>query len=331
MSPGVVRMIRARIRPLCIFLCADHQPHRARQPGQRYQDGSNRNSERRYLRAYEEHSKELKQQLLTTKKQLKVQELRTAEAERELLQLANHLKRVNDARLVALQEASKATEELKLYKIQLQHAQQEIFRAQDVLNDVDRQRHEAEREAARARTTARKLNQTMMVQAAIEEGRRIGLREGLERGRNLGLQEAQLTAEIDEEEYDDENDYFDDVKHRPRSLFIGSNPIPIPPPEAVQPTPDNRPRSFRNPSPSVHHTHVSIPPDGYIPALDADHFIRIPPPHELSRPPPTPERVSSPPLPHSLAARRAPSYTSPLTRGTNATLRSVPLQPRIHS
>lgn len=281
--------------------------------GRPYQGGSGRNSERR--RVYEEHSKELKQQLLATKKQLKIQELRTAEAERELLQLANHLKRVNDARLAALQEATKASEELKLYKIQLQHAQQEVFRAQDTLNDVDKQRYDAEREAAQARTMARKLNQTMMVQAAMEEGRRVGLREGLERGRNLGLQEAQIMADFGDEERYDENDYLDDVEYRPRSLFIGPSEdiqptrspppapppdsIPVLPPQVVQPVPDKRPRSVRNSSPSAPHTHVSIPPEGYIPALGADHVIRIPPPHELSRPPPTPERVASPPLPQT--------------------------------
>ncbi|KAF5385780.1 hypothetical protein D9615_002335 [Tricholomella constricta] len=263
-------------------------------------------------RLYEE--RELKLQLLTTKKQLKLQELRTAEAERELFQLAKHLKRVNDARLVAQQQAAKASEELKLYKTQLQHAQQEIFRAQAVLDDVDRQRYKAEKEASQAKTLARRLNRDLVIKAAMEEGRRIGLQEGLERARTLALQDI---AEFDgEDEYYDENDELDVVDRRPRSLLIGSSedmqqssrssppepPVPapappVPPPEVAQADPNNRPRSFRNSPSPVHHARVSIPPDGYIPQLDADHFIRIPPPYELSRPPPTPERVVSPPLP----------------------------------
>lgn len=226
-----------------------------------------------------------------------------------------------------------------MYRIQLESAQKEIFRAQDVLHVVDTQRYEAEKEAAQARATARQLNQEIMVKVAMEEGRKIGLQEGLQRGRHLGIQEAQMLAQFsdmeDEEgeegEYYDDNengslDTFDDIDYRSR--FIGSvedvrtpeppppeppqvpaDPIPVPPPEPVQPIPDNRPRSFYNASSSVRHSYVSIPPDGYIPALDADHIIRIPPPHEFSRPPPTPERMTSPPLPR-LPEREAPTPRS---------------------
>lgn len=183
---------------------------------------------------------------------------------------------------------------------------------------VDRQRYQAEKDAASSRSAVRKLNQEIVINAAREEGRRTGLREGLERGRNIGFQEARFMArfsgtEEDEESYDGDN-YID----RRRSHFIAStedtqppeppqqnvsppppDPIPIPPPEIVNRARNIRPTSYRNASPSVRHSPVSIPPDGYIPALDADHLIRIPPPHELSRPPPTPERKQSPPLPES--------------------------------
>ena len=42
---------------------------------------------------------------------------------------------------------------------------------------------------------------------------------------------------------------------------------------------------------------LDYPPDSYIPTLVADQSIRLPPPHELSRPPPSPPQRSSPPLP----------------------------------
>jgi hypothetical protein len=66
----------------------------------------------------------------------------------------------------------------------LETAQKEIFRAQDVLHVVDVQRYQAEKEAARARTTARTLNEEKMIQLASGEGRKIGILEGLERSRD---------------------------------------------------------------------------------------------------------------------------------------------------
>ena len=76
---------------------------------------------------------------------------------------------------------------IRLYKIQLDTAQREIFRAQDIIGLVDQQRHVAETEAAKNRSKARQLNETLMVQAAREEAFRLGLQEGLERGRNIAL------------------------------------------------------------------------------------------------------------------------------------------------
>jgi len=143
----------------------------------------------------------------------------------------------------------------------------------------------------------------------------MGIREGLERGRTIGFQEARFMARFSGTEDDDESYDGGDYVDPRRSRFIASSEdmqlpeppprnasppmlppdvVPVPPPDDVDRVPDIRPRSYHNASPSVRHSQVSIPPDGYIPALDADHFIRIPPPHELSRPPPTPERMQSP-------------------------------------
>lgn len=57
--------------------------------------------------------RELKILLHTTTTQLEAEALRASEAERELQNLTIHLKRMNDARLAAQQEALKAKEELK--------------------------------------------------------------------------------------------------------------------------------------------------------------------------------------------------------------------------
>ncbi|KAG6866681.1 hypothetical protein C0991_000791 [Blastosporella zonata] len=276
-------------------------------------------------------AKSLKQQLLVANKILTAHELRAVESENQLLGIAAQLKRVNDARTVAVQEAAKAKEELELYKVQLDHAHQEIRRAQRIIDEVDEERYEAEKTASEARTMARRYQRELLMIKAMEEGRKLGLREGIEQGRALALRDSGEYDDVNEEDY--ANDFFDytdndvDYRRRSRSLLIASNedivihpprsstpeappapapapapppppvPIPVPPPEQIQPIPETRPLSFRSASPSVYHQSISIPPDGYIPTVDADGFVRIPPPHELARPPPTPERTSSPQLP----------------------------------
>jgi hypothetical protein len=151
------------------------------------------------------------------------------------------------------------------------------------------------------------------VSAAREEGRRIGIREGLERGRTIGFQEARFMSDTDEDAESYDGDDLPDYIGRRRSHYIASSedmqpptqnahpppppdpdPVPIPSPETVGRIPDIRLTSYRNAPPSVRHSAVPIPPEGYIPSIGADHIIRIPPPHEFSRPPPTPERTPSP-------------------------------------
>ena len=75
----------------------------------------------------------------------------------------------------------------RLYKIQLDRAQKEIYRAQETITIVEQQRHAAEKEAAKNRSKARQLNETLLVQAAREEAWRLGLQEGLNQGRNIAL------------------------------------------------------------------------------------------------------------------------------------------------
>lgn len=61
----------------------------------------------------------------------------------------------------------------------------EIFRAQDVVNKLERQRADAEDEAVRSRDKVRKLMESRAVEQAMEEGRRLGFEEGLKQGRFL--------------------------------------------------------------------------------------------------------------------------------------------------
>lgn len=224
----------------------------------------------------------------------------------------------------------------RLYKIQLDHAQREIFRAQDAIAIVDRQRHSAEKEAAKNRSKARQLNETLLVQAAREEAWRVGLQEGLNRGRNIALAEISdapygqvdntlLDDGSSQESPDTEREDFpinvqsaaSSVRSRAGHEFRGaegSNTRPISPPvvpsgpPSIPPSsrPQSRAQSMQNleqirpisvqnvqPSPRLPSTALPIP-DNFIPSLDSDNKIRIPPPFEFSR---TPERQPSPQLP----------------------------------
>lgn len=71
-----------------------------------------------------------------------------------------------------------ATEELKLYKLKLKEAKNQISRAQDTIDQVVAQRNEANAEVARARSLVRRLQEEKLVMLAREEGLRVGYREG---------------------------------------------------------------------------------------------------------------------------------------------------------
>ncbi|KAI0638518.1 hypothetical protein C8Q77DRAFT_1091542 [Trametes polyzona] len=107
---------------------------------------------------------------------------RAQEAERRALELAQRFKSVNDARVTIQHERDRANAELRMYKLQLEHAQSEIHRGSDLLKDLEAQRDSAEASAARARSTARRLKEEQLMLKAREEGRREGYQEGLQRG-----------------------------------------------------------------------------------------------------------------------------------------------------
>ncbi|CDO75897.1 hypothetical protein BN946_scf184523.g6 [Trametes cinnabarina] len=107
---------------------------------------------------------------------------RRQDAERRALEFAQRFKLVNESRQAAQQELDRVHTELRLYKVQLDNAQQEIIRGSEFLKDIEAQRDEAEAAATRARTIARKLKEEQLMLKAREEGRRQGYREGLQRG-----------------------------------------------------------------------------------------------------------------------------------------------------
>ncbi|KAJ6603158.1 hypothetical protein B0H10DRAFT_2079645 [Mycena sp. CBHHK59/15] len=131
-------------------------------------------------------NREVQRELSRVTEQLRLETLRANEAQSRALEVTARLKSINEARLSAVREAARANESLGLYKFQLETAQNEINRAQTVFNIVEKERYRAEVTGAKSRTAARKLNERHKIHLAREEGRRMGLQEGLEAGR-LGV------------------------------------------------------------------------------------------------------------------------------------------------
>ncbi|KAI5982039.1 hypothetical protein EDD15DRAFT_2327426 [Pisolithus albus] len=115
--------------------------------------------------------------------------VRALDAQRRLEESLTRARSISNARIAAQQDAARAKEELRLYKLQFENAQAEIVRAQDIVRTVEAQRDEAEVIAASARTKARQLRQERLIDLAREEGRRLGFEEGIRRGRKLKYRE----------------------------------------------------------------------------------------------------------------------------------------------
>lgn len=98
----------------------------------------------------------------------------------------------------AREQNIRATEELKLYKTELQRAQLEVQRAQQEIDNLVAERDRAEEDAARSRDMARKATETLRLQQAREEGIRQGIeqgrRQGFMEGRAQGMEEAVVSA-----------------------------------------------------------------------------------------------------------------------------------------
>ncbi|KAI9466976.1 hypothetical protein BJY52DRAFT_1235665 [Lactarius psammicola] len=262
----------------------------------------------------ERDTNDLRRMLLSVTEQLKQESQRADENERRAREAIQRFKAINEARLAAQQDAARANEELNLYKIQLEYAQQEIFKAQDILDSLETQRHDAEASAAKARNVARKLKEETLVDLAREEGRRIGLQEGITRGRRLGMENARSPLDRRESRVIPSAPSLDNItvvqEEDVRSTMTGTPPGPSPldpigetmlnfPPSpshtAPNPEIDTKPGPVpvvvRNtPSPS-HHPENIIPPDGFIPLADNATTIRLPPPHEM-----VPPVAPSPPI-----------------------------------
>ena len=264
----------------------------------------------------ERETNDLRRMLLSVTEQLKQESQRADDNERRAREAIQRYRAINEAVAAAQQDAARANEELRLYKLQLEYAQKEIFKAQEILDSLEVQRHDAETSAAKARNVARKLREDSLVDLAREEGRRLGLQEGLARSRRLASEQARSTTDRRDSRSVPNNpsqayEREDDVRSFPhtRTPAVAEQPLepigetmlnfpPSPPavtssnrevvshpePELVPPSPsDIRPIVVHNSPSPPYHPETIIPPDGFIPRAENDSTIRLPPPHEMAR------------------------------------------------
>jgi hypothetical protein len=262
----------------------------------------------------ERQTTELRRMLLSVTEQLKQESQRADDNERHAREAIQRFKAINEARATAQQDAARANEELRMYKLQLDYAQKEIYKAQEILESLETQRYDAETSAAKARDVARKLREESIVDLAREEGRRLGLQEGLARGRRLGSDQARSTLDQPDSRPVPSNpshvgDREDDIRSLPHAHTpavpdppldpIGETMLNFPPsppanpevrshseqaPATTTPPGDPQPIVVRDtPSPSRHPRSI-VPQDGFIPHAEYDSTIRLPPPHEMAEP-----------------------------------------------
>ncbi len=267
------------------------------------------------LRYDEQQSKDLRRMLLTVTEQLKQESQRADDNERRAREAIQRFRAINEARVAAQQDAARANEELRMYKLQLDYAQKDINRAQEILESLETQRHDAEASAAKARNVARKLREDSLVDLARDEGHRLGLQEGLTRARQLGFDQARSTPDRRDSRPVQSNqphvdDREDDVRSptptqtpfiaEPPLEPIGESMLDFPPspsaasahnpevlshPEPARTPPSDHPpmvvRDVQSPS---RRPRSMIPQDGFIPHAENDSTIRLPPPSLMAQP-----------------------------------------------
>ncbi|KAF8216939.1 hypothetical protein K438DRAFT_1925913 [Mycena galopus ATCC 62051] len=164
------------------------RPRRSRGPSERYRrqrEQAYANVSSRQLLSLliekEYEANKLRMALHKTFDRFEGEARRVVEAERVTQQTLNEFRTVNEGKIAAERGLAKANEELRLWKFQFDHMQNELARAQDVVRLVERQRDDAEGAASKARATARQLNELRLVTDASEEGWRLGYQAGFRR------------------------------------------------------------------------------------------------------------------------------------------------------
>ncbi|RDX39954.1 hypothetical protein OH76DRAFT_489641 [Lentinus brumalis] len=173
-------------------------------------------------------STSLRTALAITTERLESETRRADDAERRVLEVLRKLRAAHEATMLAQAEASRAKEELTLFKYRFEDAQREILRAQELVDELEQAKLEAESEAARARSTARRYREQQLIVRAREEGRMEGIQEGLSRGRSMGFEEGVVADDSRERRYvpPTVEDLPEEEEELPESQYRSQTPGP---------------------------------------------------------------------------------------------------------
>ena len=136
-------------------------------------------------------TKHIRTLLVLTTDRLDAETRRADQAEQRAVDAFRRLRDAHEATALAQTDATRARQEARLHQIQFEQAQREISRAEELVNQLEQARTDAEGEAASARDTARKLREQLVFSKAREEGRKEGYDEGFRRGRAAAMAEAE--------------------------------------------------------------------------------------------------------------------------------------------
>lgn len=199
-----------------------------------------RKGHRSHVRDSSSSSKKLSSLLVLTSERLDKEIRRANDAERRASEAIALARSTNEAKLIAQRDSTRANEELRMYKLQYENAQREIYKAQDLIGQIEAERQDAEAAAARARSTARKLKEQNLIIMAREEGRQLGYEEGLATGRRMAFEERMRVSDYTEDSASEDEILLSQHPSniRLRSPTPGANSRPSSrPPAARQPPP----------------------------------------------------------------------------------------------
>ncbi|KAJ6566963.1 hypothetical protein B0H19DRAFT_716024 [Mycena capillaripes] len=267
-------------------------------------EGEGEHSRQKRSRSHSRSASSISNLLLVATERLGQETSRANALDVRCAEVLAHLRTIVGERDQLRRTLTKVQEELSMYKIQLDVAQNEIFRAQKIVDGVDKARVEAEEQAAKDRTLARQLVSERAVWVAREEGRNEGFKEGLRQGRRWAAARKRTRAE----DYTEDN--YEGVDQDPEAYE----------PSARNSSPSSQ-RHWSSPARSIHSAlpdaasyastlpmHAMTPPESStnVPSTESHQPSHQPPrpasakyPERSSYPERSPSARSSRPLPRA--------------------------------
>ncbi|CAA7261091.1 unnamed protein product [Cyclocybe aegerita] len=258
--------------------------------------------------------------LLLTTERLNSALARATNAEKQLTDLMSLFKTTYEAKVELERDVTQVRAELNGYKVMLDVAQNEIDRAQEVVDRLERQRVEAEEEAVRARQNHRKIQEVRAVELAMEEGRRLGYEEGIQQGRNLNQLYDYMDSQAESRRVERDRGEDRDAAQSTRGSFSQSG---------SSSRRSRRSSSSGSVAAPTEHPH-GTPPDVVrysdslpLPTLSTPPPVRVPSTQPQPPPPMPPEQPPMMPHPHVHHRNRSNSRPETIDVNDNTPIRPI--------